>query len=764
MLKRRKIFISVLIILALTNTSVAQQPVITYSVLVIDSMQQGVPSASVSIETADKTGISFSFTDEKGQATLELPEKDFQSTLQIKVTSLGYNTCYTALLPNKVTYVIGLKSNSNILTEVKIKTRKRPRVVLLGDTLQYVVKDFSSAYDRTIGDVLKKLPGIEVSSNGTIEFKGKAIGHFYIDGDDLLNDKYNIASNNIQVEMVDTIQVIDNNQPIKVLQGIQTGEKPAINITLKKDARMHWIHDINAGIGLAAQYEAAAVSMAFKPNFKSINTLKSNNTGISALSEVSSLYNNGFDEWDEKNEPGDFLSTSLFSPPNIDKRRWLFNKSLMGSENNLWKGKNNLTLKVNGDFVHESQRSNYSSSFTNFSPLDTITYIETGKDKLNNNLYDLKLTLNTNRTKSFLDNTFNVSYNDINTISNLLTNNNSIDQRLFQKRFKLSNSFSSILLIKKKIISQVKSFISYNNNPENLNIMPGVQESLLNNGIKYFSTNQAIAYNNFFSKNSFGIKLINGEIYQAYTVGFTYDQQVLNADLAGTKENQEEIIPGSNFSDKGHYTNYKPFVLSEWNWSNEKQEISSSLYIKVPFITYNDNLKSEILTKKSVLFNPSLHYQLKLAKENKVVVNAYVRNDIGNIQDVYTGTLLTDYRTVVSKDLPLQKINNKGISARLNLQKSIKVLFAHVGVSYSVQNYNYISSYLIDQNITRQVALPFKNSLETFTFNSGISKYLFALKTNVGVKFRGGISKTSRLQNDRLLPVINYSNTYEINP
>ncbi|HUZ60525.1 MAG TPA: hypothetical protein VMU83_17270 [Hanamia sp.] len=118
--------------------------------------------------------------------------------------------------------------------------------------------------DRVIGDVIKKLPGIEVSDNGLIKYNGKPINNFYIEGGNLLDDKYNIASNTIPADVVDKIQVIENNQNIKMLNGIVPTDRAAINITLKKKDRLILINTVKAGIGIKNLYTGELNNMAFK--------------------------------------------------------------------------------------------------------------------------------------------------------------------------------------------------------------------------------------------------------------------------------------------------------------------------------------------------------------------------------------------------------------------------------------------------------------------------------------------------------------------
>jgi hypothetical protein len=109
----------------------------------------------------------------------------------------------------------------------------KPFLKYKADTLSYAVDSFTQKQDRTIGDVLRKMPGIEVDANGKISYNGKSISNFYIDGDNLLDDKYNIATNSIAANMVKDVQVLENHQPIKVLKDATVSDKVAINLNLK---------------------------------------------------------------------------------------------------------------------------------------------------------------------------------------------------------------------------------------------------------------------------------------------------------------------------------------------------------------------------------------------------------------------------------------------------------------------------------------------------------------------------------------------------
>ncbi|MFN9998152.1 MAG: carboxypeptidase regulatory-like domain-containing protein, partial [bacterium] len=155
-----------------------------------------------------------------------IDKSDLTRPILIKVNAYGFNS-------NSRFYTINDFSNDftlipNVLKLPDVIVKNKPQMIRkIGDTLSYSVDAFAVKSDKTIGDVLKKIPGIEVTAKGQIFFNGLPINYFYIDGDNLLDDKYNIATSTIPYDLVDKIQVIEHNQHIKILEGISEGQSPA---------------------------------------------------------------------------------------------------------------------------------------------------------------------------------------------------------------------------------------------------------------------------------------------------------------------------------------------------------------------------------------------------------------------------------------------------------------------------------------------------------------------------------------------------------
>ena len=74
-------------------------------------------------------------------------------------------------------------------TKLKEVVVKSHRLKQSSDTLIYSVAGFRQKQDRSIADVIAKMPGLEVNPNGVITFQGTAINKFYIEGMDLMGKK-----------------------------------------------------------------------------------------------------------------------------------------------------------------------------------------------------------------------------------------------------------------------------------------------------------------------------------------------------------------------------------------------------------------------------------------------------------------------------------------------------------------------------------------------------------------------------------------------
>ena len=262
--------------------------------------------------------IRFGKTDSKGSFSIEVATDSY-----LEVSMLGFKKQRLDNLSNEKPLKIVIQEETVTLKEVTVKASK---VREHGDTLTYNIATFADQNDRNIGDVLSRIPGFEVNKqNGQIKYEGKPISKFYIEGLDMLGDKYGIATNSLPQVDVGSVQVMRNYLPIRVLEDFTYTDEAAVNIRMKEGAKSHWVTSFNGGAGISSQtglWKFEGFGLRLKSDFQTMLTYKTNNTGQDISKETTSFFN--FDELESR---GNYIQLSPPTTPNLAESRTLFNRS-----------------------------------------------------------------------------------------------------------------------------------------------------------------------------------------------------------------------------------------------------------------------------------------------------------------------------------------------------------------------------------------------------------------------------------------------------
>lgn len=138
---------------------------------------------------------------------------------------------------------IFLKERSNFLNEVILKAKKN--IEIRGDTISYIVDGIKKEKDYTIEEVINRIPGVEIKENGQISYNNRIISHLYINGVDLLEGRYNIATKGIPADTVEEINIMKKHNHARIDKGITDSEDVAFNLKIKKN------HSLIFGTGKA---------------------------------------------------------------------------------------------------------------------------------------------------------------------------------------------------------------------------------------------------------------------------------------------------------------------------------------------------------------------------------------------------------------------------------------------------------------------------------------------------------------------------------
>ena len=208
--------------------------------------EKNLSGATVTISRDSTAAIlAYAISDTDGKFSIDL--NIGSDSVFLKISYVGYTT-WAQMIPNK-TQQLEVKLSPS-LEELKEVFLESTVIELTGDTISYNVSAFKGQKDRVIADVLAKMPGIEIKSSGAIYYQGKPIQKYYIEGLDLLEGRYSLANENLPVNSVSEVQILENHQPIKVLDSLVFSERASLNIKLKKDVTVTGSAEIGAGFSI----------------------------------------------------------------------------------------------------------------------------------------------------------------------------------------------------------------------------------------------------------------------------------------------------------------------------------------------------------------------------------------------------------------------------------------------------------------------------------------------------------------------------------
>lgn len=286
---------------------------------VVDVNNSVLPGVIVQVrDCSDSKMLRFGKTDAKGTFTIEVSDGNY-----IEVSMLGFRKQRIDNPARRQPLRIVMHEEAVSLKEVTVKADK---VRMNGDTLTYNVGTFADNNDRSIGDVLAKIPGFEVNrQNGQVSYEGKPISKFYIEGADMLGGKYGVATNSLPQADVGTVQVMRHHQPIHVLEDFTFTDDVAVNIRMKEGAKSHWVTSFNGGAGISGNgglWQLEGFGLRLKSDIQTMITYKTNNTGHNINKETTGLLN-----FDEPMVSGGYISLYPPATPGLTESRTLFNRS-----------------------------------------------------------------------------------------------------------------------------------------------------------------------------------------------------------------------------------------------------------------------------------------------------------------------------------------------------------------------------------------------------------------------------------------------------
>lgn len=702
---------AVLLLLVVGFLSAFSQTVITGTVR--DKQKEPVPFVTVTVQAKGESSIAgFASTDEAGRYRLTFDGS--ADSLTVTVRGMMIETT-TRTVPNcSTTLDFTVNEKANQLKEVKVTATPVRRS---NDTLTYVVGSFAGQSDRTIEDVLKKMPGIDISSSGTISYNGKAINKFYIEDLDMLGGRYNLATRNIEAKDVASVQVYENHQPIKA-ESIFS-DQAAINLRLKDSAKGIWAVQALAGLGYKpVLYNAELTAMQFARNRQHISTYKGNNSGHTADEELLKHYDSGA----ALPQTGSMLSVTQPGTPNVEKKRYTDNLTNSVSANQLVKIKET-ELTANINFYNERMDKEGYSSFTQYLP-DAVTPLvieETTNNTSKENNLDVTLGVQTNKEMEYLRNSLNVKSSWNKTYTHLVSPDGRNYQHLDQPYFSISNELSMMKRISKYLF-RVRLDVAYNDRPHELRINPAYYFS----PDSLQSLSQEVVQKNITANLRTSYGLSAGRFTLNYTPRISIDLRKLTSELTGTDHADNYIPAADSMRNDLWYNSYQIGVDQDYIYKNSnKVRVRLTIPTYLSIISNNDRLVAHTVNYSRWIICPSLTADYSFSPSFKAVANGYYRKSYGNMNDAYKGYVLQSYRNLL-RNTTDRLFESSGSGGRMGLEYRdvIRMLFFNVGSSYQHSRKNLLYGYNYDGIVGTKIMLDQPTSTDTYSLFAGASKTL----------------------------------------
>ncbi len=580
----------------------------------------GKPLPGVNVMAKDFSGklIGFSQSDDEGNFSLELSQP--MDSLMLSATMLGLKPYARKINIADAPFTVLMEDGSMQLQEVVVKS---DRIRESGDTITYNVAAFAQKQDKTIGDVLQRMPGIDVSSNGKIQYQGTDINKFYIEGNDLLGGKYGIATNGIAHDDIGAVEVMENHQPMQVLRGLSFSDKAAINLKMKNRAKATMLVHGTLGGGWAQQprgmlWLGDIFTMMVTGKYQMITTLKTNNTGVNVTDQLIDFTTPRSDETLKG-----YISLSSPSTPNLQSNRSYFNRSWMVSSSHLLKTAKGGEFKAQVDYSNNRVTAEGNATTTYFLNSGDKVIVEDRNSLAHRNALYGKFSFEMNEKTYFLNNTLtaDLSWND----RTLLTTGSLPNtQSARMPQYAVSNLLKLIKRFRNNKLVTFTSRNEWTSLPERLTVS--------HDGAQY---GERIKQHAFYTDERASLGFVFNRVMLSLEGGLAGYFRKLDTGLWGV---EAEGIMG----DEALTTDYlRVFASPKLEWNTRRVDFTLS----VPLNFYSYFFSGSMRDRSELFLAPSLSVRWRITPRMSVSLRGSARRSPASLHNIHDSSILTDYRS-----------------------------------------------------------------------------------------------------------------------
>lgn len=349
--------------------------------VVLDGKSAGVPFCNVFLASHGKLQ-ALTTTNDAGLYRLQAPDT---GVFDLTITSIGFKKYIrTIRLPAGETVMDVSLTQDTVLLDQVIVQGPGP-VQLKGDTVIYDAAYFAKGDEANLGDLLKKLPGVEVMENGKVKYQGKEVRTIKIENDDLFDNQYAILTRNLSPDLIEQVEVLQNYSDNRLLKGVEDSEDVALNLTLRKDRKQELFGEARAEWNAGDRYETRVNVVSLRNRAKAYLLASANSVGADPTGDVDQLL---APDGSEGRTIGDDVSATFLVPiakpyiAEFKRDRYTFNQARFGSYHGILKPAKGLSVNLQGYLYRDEINYNLLNRNRYYTPTDTTYFNETASTRL----------------------------------------------------------------------------------------------------------------------------------------------------------------------------------------------------------------------------------------------------------------------------------------------------------------------------------------------------------------------------------------------
>jgi hypothetical protein len=270
--------ILMMLLLLVSIASFAQERLVSGAIIDRDT-KDPVEQVTVQLLKTDSTYVTGAISNEKGLFHLNAPEN---GKYLLKITSVGYKpTVKRLVIEQDKNLALGnvVVGADAIMLKGAVVTAMAQKVTLKEDTFVYNSAAYRTPEGSVVEELVKRLPGAEVSDDGTIKINGKEVKKILVDGKEFMTGDTKIALKNLPTSIIDKIKAYDEKSDLSKVTGIDDGEEQTVlDFNVKKGMNKGLMSNIDLGIGNKDRYSARGMGGYFNSNNRFMLFGNANNT------------------------------------------------------------------------------------------------------------------------------------------------------------------------------------------------------------------------------------------------------------------------------------------------------------------------------------------------------------------------------------------------------------------------------------------------------------------------------------------------------